>query len=32
MLIEDDDIDDIKQEFDTIEIVNLTNDKTQTNK
>jgi hypothetical protein len=32
MLIEDDDIDDIKQEFDTIEIVNLNNDKTQTHK
>jgi len=28
LLIEDDDIDDIKQEFDTIEIVNLGNDKT----
>ena len=28
----DDDIDDIKQEFDTIEIVNLNNDKTQTHK
>ena len=32
MLIEDNDIDDIKHEFDTIEIVNLTNDKTQTHK
>ena len=28
LLIEDDDIDDVKQEFDTIEIVNLNNDKT----
>jgi hypothetical protein len=32
VLAEDDDIDDIKTEFDTIEIVNLNNDKTQVNK
>ena len=31
LLIEDDDIDDIKQEFDTIQIFNL-DDKTQVNK
>jgi hypothetical protein len=32
ILAEDDDIDDIKTEFDTIEIVNLNNDKTQIDK